>query len=315
MAFIAPIAVSFTKIKSKKLIITAVVCISIAAAITSVSASLTNKRKPLLPVTNKVPTTILNANFYQKRAGIRTASKRVAPFLRFVEEAIPPGSRIGHICTVDDWDYSFFGRDFSREVIPIRPSELKSGVTAIIKKNKLDFLIISINEIKAINSHDLFLPANKPGRFFRIIPADIGRIPLKRFRGYTNRIFHSPVVRFEKFENFGPVEGPYPHWDLPKVRWGLGPESTIFVRSREKVDRVLILEVRNFFYKTQVLEVLVNGQIVKSISLNKTRKFQKTEIPIELKKGSNKISLKYSKWRKKKNKRKSVMLFSSITIK
>ena len=173
MAFIAPIAVSFTRIKNKKLIAIAAGCISLAAAITSVNAAVTNRRKPLLPVTHSVPTNILSANFYQRRAGVSTASKRVAPFLQFIEEKVPPGSRIGHICTLDDWDYSFFGRDFSREVIPIRPTELKKGEIEIIKKNKLDFLIISINEVEAINSYHLVLPANSPKRYFRIIPADI----------------------------------------------------------------------------------------------------------------------------------------------
>jgi 4-amino-4-deoxy-L-arabinose transferase-like glycosyltransferase len=173
MAFIAPIAVSFTRIKNKKLIVIAASCISLAAAITSVNAVVNNRRKPLLPVKNSVPTNILTANFCQKRAGVGAGSKRVVPFLQFLEEAAPPGSRIGHICTLSDWDYPFFGRDFSREVIPIKPTELKKGVSKIIKKNKLDFLIISINEAQAINSYDLVLPANSPKRYFRIIPANI----------------------------------------------------------------------------------------------------------------------------------------------
>jgi hypothetical protein len=173
MAFIAPIAASFTRIKNKKLIVIAAGCISLAAAITSVNAVVKNRRKPLLPVTNTVPNNILNANYYQKRAGVGTVNKRVVPFLQFIEEKVPPGSRIGHICTVNDWDYSFFGRDFSREVIPIRPTELKKGEIEIIKKYKLDFLIISINEIEAINSSHLVLPANNLKRYFRIIPADI----------------------------------------------------------------------------------------------------------------------------------------------
>jgi 4-amino-4-deoxy-L-arabinose transferase-like glycosyltransferase len=173
MAFIAPIAVSFTKIKNKKLIVIAASCISLAAAITSVNAVVKNRRKPILPVTNAVPNNIFNANFYQKRAGVGAGSMRVAPFLQFIEEAAPAGSRIGHILTLSDWDYQFFGRNFSREVIPIKPTELKKGVRKIIKKNKLDFLIISINKVKAINSNDLVLPANHPKGYFRIIPADI----------------------------------------------------------------------------------------------------------------------------------------------
>jgi hypothetical protein len=173
MAFLAPVAVSFTKIKNKKLIVIAASCISLAAAITSVNAVVKNRRKPILPITNAAPNNIFNANFYQRRAGVGAGSKRVVPFLQFLEEAVPPGSRIGHICTVNDWDYLFFGRDFSREVIPIKPTELKRGVKEIIRKNKLDFLIISINKAEAINSYDLVLPASYTNRYFRIIPADI----------------------------------------------------------------------------------------------------------------------------------------------
>lgn len=128
--------------------------------------------------------------------------------------------------------------------------------------------------------------------------------------------YHSPVVRFERLANFGQLEGPYAQWNLPKVRWGLGRESTIFVSSEEKMDRVLILNVCNFLHARQVLKVLINGKIIRSISLNvqKVGEFQKIKIPIQLKKDRNKILLKYSKWNKKKNKRRSAILFSQVKI-
>jgi len=325
MAFIAPIAVSFTKIKNKTLIVIAASCISLAAAITSVNASVKNRKKPLLPVkVKKVAFSVLNANHYQKRAGASAATKRLVPFLQFIEEATLPGSRIGHICTVDDWDYSFFGRDFSREVIPIKSTELEGGETEIIKKNRLDFLVISMNEMEAINSPDFVLPANKPKRFFRIIPRHNWQvsipycninIPLLRLVvGIKHHIFHSSVVRFKTIVNFGRAKGPNPKRNLPKVRWGLGPESKIIVQSEEKMDRVLILVVRNFLHNGQALNVLINGKMIRSILLKKTRKFQTIKIPIKLRKGSNKILLKYSKWEKKKNKRKFAILYSRITI-
>jgi len=322
MAFIAPIAVSFTKIKNKTLIVIAASCISLAAAITSVNAAIKNRRKPLLPVTNKVPTNILNANFYQKRTSFG-ASLKIVPFLQFIEEATQSGNRIGHICGVDDWDYPFFGRDFSRNVIPIKKSELKRGVNEVIEKNELDFLIISINRNEAINPSDFLLKGPRK-RFLRIIPRHNWqvsipycniKIPLLRLVvGYKNHIFHSSVVRYKKIVNFGRVEGPYPKRNLPKVRWGLGPESKIIVKSEEKTDRDLILDVRNLLHNGQALKVLINGKMIRSISLKKTRKSQNIKIPIKLRKGSNKILLKYSKWKKKKNKIKLAILYSRITI-
>jgi len=324
MAFIAPIAVSFTKIKDKTLIIIASICISLVGSITSVNSAIKNRRKPLLPVkVNEVSTNILNANFYQKRASFGN-SPRIIPFLQFIEEATIPGTRIGHVCRIGDWDYAFFGRDFSRKVIPIKKSVLKRGETEVLKKNKLDFLIISLNENEATNSSDFVLPGIKRGSFFRIIPRHNWQIcipycniniPLLRVVvGYINHIFHSAVIRFEKIVNFGPLEGPYPKWNLPEVRWGLGPESKIFVSSKEKMDRVLILNVRNLLHDMQQLKVFINGKIIRCISLKRAGKFQKIKIPIKLEKGSNNILLKYSEWRKKENKKKLAILYSQINI-
>jgi hypothetical protein len=93
----------------------------------------------------------------------------MVPLLKFIEEVTQPGDRIGHICTLSDWDYTFFARDFSREVIPIKKSELKRGKTRVMEENELDFLIISIDESEALTSPDLVLPSRRPKRFFRII--------------------------------------------------------------------------------------------------------------------------------------------------
>ncbi len=157
MAFIAPIVISFTKMKNKKLIIIVGVFISLVSAITSVNATIKNSRKPLLSVTNKFPNNILNANYYQRRAGF--VSPRMVPFFQFIEEITRPGDRIGHVCNLSDWDYSFFARDFSRKVIPIKRSELKGGEAQVMEKNELDFLIISIDKSEALISPDLVLPA------------------------------------------------------------------------------------------------------------------------------------------------------------
>jgi hypothetical protein len=167
MAFIAPIAISFTKMKNKKLIIFVGILISLASAITSVNATIKNRRKPLIPVTNKIPNNILNADYYQRRAGF--VLPRMVPIFRFIEKETRPGDRIGHVCTLLDWDYPFFARDFSREVIPIKKSELKKGGTRVMEENELDFLIISMKKSKAHISFDLALPAIRKNRFFGII--------------------------------------------------------------------------------------------------------------------------------------------------
>jgi 4-amino-4-deoxy-L-arabinose transferase-like glycosyltransferase len=176
-AFIAPIAVAFTKIKNRTLIIIAALCISLVGAVTSVNISLNNRKKPLLPVQlKKGGVHVLNANFYRRRAGV--VSPRIVPFLQFIEQVTIPGTRIGHICRVGDWDYIFFGRDFSRSVIPIKRPELKRGETRVMEKNELDFLIISIDKSEALTSPDLVLPTNKRKRFFRIISRHNWQVPI-----------------------------------------------------------------------------------------------------------------------------------------
>lgn len=45
-------------------------------------------------------------------------------------------------------------------------------------------------------------------------------------------------------KGFGPIEGPYPKWSLPKVRWGLGPQSTIVAAGPANAKARLVIEVR-----------------------------------------------------------------------
>jgi 4-amino-4-deoxy-L-arabinose transferase-like glycosyltransferase len=168
MAFIAPIAVAFTSSKNKKLVTAAVVIISLLGTISSLNITLNNWRKPLLPVQQKYSTVhVLNANYYQKRSGV--TSNRMVPLLQFIEKVTQPGDRIGHVCNLTDWDYSFFGRGFSREVIPIKRYLLKRGKSRVMEENELDYLIISIDKSKALTSTDLVLPSSMPNQFFRII--------------------------------------------------------------------------------------------------------------------------------------------------
>ena len=103
---------------------------------------------------------------------------------------------------------------------------------------------------------------------------------------------------------------------MPRVRWGFGPGSTIFVHSEKKRDSVLTMHVGNLWHSRQVLDVLINGKTIRRILLNahKQGEFQEIKIPIELEKGRNKLLLKYSKWKENKNKKKLAMLFSQVNI-
>jgi hypothetical protein len=63
-----------------------------------------------------------------------------------------------------------------------------------------------------------------------------------------------------EFRNFGPIEGPYPQSNLPQVRWGYGPSSSIRLPASNKAQR-LQLEAQTALGE-QNLEIRMNGKVV-----------------------------------------------------
>jgi hypothetical protein len=94
---------------------------------------------------------------------------------------------------------------------------------------------------------------------------------------------------------FGAIEGPYPQWNLTRVRWGLGPSSSFVVPGSLHSSRLLL--VAQTPHKTQVVTVLVDGHEVKR------HEFVGTDAPEEIIAGlpdaggrDRLVELVYSKW-------------------
>jgi hypothetical protein len=77
------------------------------------------------------------------------------------------------------------------------------------------------------------------------------------------RVYVRPAA-FEmalRFRGFGPIEGPFSQWNLPRVRWGFGPSSSFSIPGSMHSKR-LLLEAQTP-HKAQILTILVDGREVK----------------------------------------------------
>lgn len=131
-------------------------------------------------------------------------------------------------------------------------------------------------------------------------------------------IFKSTSIEFGNFSGFRNLEGPYPKWKLPKVRWGLGPETNMAVISAKQREVNIVLWVRTHI-KGQDMEIMVNDQPIMKTLVKpnlETGKFQVIDVLAPLKEGANIVTLKYSKWAQThgKNNGPIAVLFSKIEI-
>ncbi len=112
----------------------------------------------------------------------------------------------------------------------------------------------------------------------------------------------------------GGWEGPYPQWELPRCRWGFGPESEIEVRVEEEGVYRLMVEVINQ-ERGQRLGVVVEGNEEKTVEVPVTARGVPFVAAVEvgMKGGWNRVTLKYEKWRMgEENGRRQAVLVTRI---
>lgn len=73
---------------------------------------------------------------------------------------------------------------------------------------------------------------------------------------------------FSQTEGLRPQEGPYPQWNLPRVRWGWGSQSRLVAEGAPGTQSRLVLEARTVGMQNQVLTVKVNGKTKAQAALN-----------------------------------------------
>jgi hypothetical protein len=102
--------------------------------------------------------------------------------------------------------------------------------------------------IQAAEESHFFLPATR-------VPDPIG--------GGAILIYQRPPDQLEAFastENLRQAEGPYPKWDLPRVRWGTGAASRIWATGRPGAKAELMVRARTVPVPAQTLSIFVNGE-------------------------------------------------------
>jgi hypothetical protein len=105
----------------------------------------------------------------------------------------------------------------------------------------------------------------------------------------------SPFRGFERAQGLGEMEGPYPQWNLPRVRWGLFPNTRIEVNSPADEAQTLSFRARSSM-TGQVVTVVLNGQPLASVSLpDPDGGFEEKTLQLPMRAGRNSVELQYNK--------------------
>jgi hypothetical protein len=135
-------------------------------------------------------------------------------------------------------------------------------------------------EIKLIEESGLFDPAIR-------IPDPI--------KGGAVLIYKARSVwgSFASMENLRPIEGPYPQWSLPQVRWGEGTASKVVAEGPSGSQATLVIQARTVPIPDQTLAIEVNGKETLPPT-RMTHDFQHFSIPVAYDdKGRAEIVLRY----------------------
>jgi len=110
-------------------------------------------------------------------------------------------------------------------------------------------------------------------------------------------------------------EGPYPEYDLPRVRWGFGESTALYLTAEYNRSVLLTLCARSILPK-QRLSIYVNKKLRARINLDTTDLFQRHEVKLNVAKGLNEIKIKYQRHLrpeiKNKDQRLLAVLYSEI---
>ena len=97
---------------------------------------------------------------------------------------------------------------------------------------------------------------------------------------------------FEQTDGLGPIEGPYPQWNLPHIRWGIGAQSSLIAQGPPNSRAKLFILASGHANEGQNLSVLIDGEL--KLNAGVPTEFTNYEIPIEFgATGTAKIVLRY----------------------
>ncbi len=87
-------------------------------------------------------------------------------------------------------------------------------------------------------------------------------------------------------------EGPYPQWELPVVRWGLGPRTELTFEADGR-PLVLAMVCGTHHLQWQRITILLNGEQVGQYSFDHPGEFRDIHIPITSRAGRNSLTIEY----------------------
>jgi len=214
----------------------------------------------------------------KERAGYRKSSTFVTTFgtvnsetLRFL--ALQEGAALTFLdqALVDDLpayvgdleraDFAVASEPGSGEVPAWLPSSKVEGQTLALIQSNPDFVQIAS------------LPTLTGKRYYIF-----ERLP--KFSGWT------------ALTGMGEVEGPYPQWNLPKVRWGLGP-ATLLAVDAAQAGRMRLVMSCYAHVPNQAISVRLDGRRIALHALPVAGKAYRFETLLDLSRGPHKIELVY----------------------
>ena len=121
-----------------------------------------------------------------------------------------------------------------------------------------------------------------------------------------------PFVGWEAIDGLGPIEGPYPDWMLPQVRWGYGPKSELAVTANRAGEYPIKAWARGAVAGLK-MTVKVDGREIGSHTFVNDRDFERFAFAVSLLPGRHAVELAYSDWAKGADKPMAV-LFKSMRL-
>jgi hypothetical protein len=119
--------------------------------------------------------------------------------------------------------------------------------------------------------------------------------------------------RWNALSGMGEVEGPYPQWNLPNVRWGLGPVTLLAVDGAQSGRMRLIMSCVAHVPNQQVT-VRLDGMRIAVHALPVAGKVYGFETPLDVSSGPHRIELVYTNWVRDPSNRPLATLFAELRL-
>jgi hypothetical protein len=110
-----------------------------------------------------------------------------------------------------------------------------------------------------------------------------------------------------------PEEGPYPQWQLPRVRWGQAPATTLDVEEQGGGPMKILIDARSGF-DGQAMTVRLDGQTLVSHAFREPAVFERIKLPVTLNPGPHTVELAYTASEPAPDSSRRAVLFRTLQI-